>query len=57
MGLGHGGPAVGVFIWLGLKARVPTLDMNFYWVAVLSALLMVTAVICAWGLWRRTRFS
>ena len=32
--------AAGVFIWLGLNARVPTLGMNFVWVGVLSALLV-----------------
>jgi glucose uptake protein GlcU len=49
--------SVGVFIWLGLKARVPTLDMNFTWIAMLSAVLLLTATVCAWGLWKTTRFS
>jgi hypothetical protein len=49
--------AVGVFIWLGLKARVPTLSMNYFWVAVLSGLLALSAVISGWGLWKKTRFS
>src|SRR4051794_35542643 len=51
------GGAVGIFIWLGLKARVPTLSMNYFWVGVLSALLVLTVVICGWGLWKKTRFS
>ena len=51
------GGAVGIFIWLGLKARVPTLSMNFFWVGVLSALLVLTVVICGWGLWKKTQFS
>jgi glucose uptake protein GlcU len=49
--------AAGTFVWLGLMARVPTLPMNYFWVAVLTALLVVTATICTWGLWKRTRFS
>jgi len=49
--------AVGVFIWLGLKARVPTLTMNYLWVAVLSGLLVLSAAVCGWGLWKKTRFS
>ncbi|HEY3626841.1 MAG TPA: GRP family sugar transporter [Terracidiphilus sp.] len=50
------GCAVGVFIWLGLQARVPTLSMNFVWVGVLSAIGVVSATVCAWGLWKRTKF-
>jgi hypothetical protein len=51
------GAAIGVFIWLGVKARVPTLSMNYFWVAILSGLLVLSVVVCAWGLWKRTRFS
>jgi hypothetical protein len=50
------GAAVGVFIWLGLKARVPTLSMNYFWVAVLSGLLVLSVAVCGWGLWKKTRF-
>jgi drug/metabolite transporter (DMT)-like permease len=50
------GCAVGVFIWLGLKARVPTLGMDYFWVGLLAAVMVVTATICAWGLWKQTRF-
>jgi glucose uptake protein GlcU len=49
--------AVGVFIWLGVQARVPALAMNLPWTAVLSAALVITAVICTWTLWKTTRFS
>jgi drug/metabolite transporter (DMT)-like permease len=49
--------AVGVFIWLGLKARVPDLSMNMAWVAVLAFVLVGTAVVCGWGLWKATKFS
>jgi glucose uptake protein GlcU len=49
--------AAGVFVALGLKARVPALAMHYGWAAVLTVLLVVSAVICAVGLHRRTRFA
>jgi hypothetical protein len=49
--------SAGVFVWLGLKARVPTLSMNFCWVAVLTGVLALTAGICGWNLWKKTGFS
>ena len=48
--------AVGIFIWLGVNARVPTLNMDNLWVSLLTAIMAVSAVICGWGLWKRTRF-
>jgi glucose uptake protein GlcU len=49
--------ATGIFIWLGLKATVPPLQMNFAWISVLGAVLLVSLAIGAWTLWNRTRFS
>jgi glucose uptake protein GlcU len=49
--------AVGLFVWLGVNARVPALEMNFTWMAVLAGALVITAVVCTWGLWKVTRFS
>jgi hypothetical protein len=49
--------AAGVFVALGLKARVPALAMHYGWAAVLTILLVVSAVVCAVGLHRRTRFA
>jgi glucose uptake protein GlcU len=49
--------AVGVFVWLGLKARVPALAMNLSWTAALTAVLLLTAVFCTWRLWPKTRFE
>ncbi len=46
-----------VFVGLGLNARAPNLNMNLAWTAVLTIALIVTAAICAWGLWKSTRFS
>jgi glucose uptake protein GlcU len=49
--------AAGVFVALALKARVPALAMNYGWTAVLAVLLIASAVVCGWGLHKRTRFS
>jgi glucose uptake protein GlcU len=49
--------SVGVFVWFGLKARVPSLGMDFTWIAILTGVLALTATISAWGLWKTTRFS
>ncbi|KAA6455701.1 EamA/RhaT family transporter [Acidobacteria bacterium AB60] len=46
-----------VFVVLALKARVPSLGMSFAWTGVLTVVLVVSAVACAWGLWKTTRFS
>jgi hypothetical protein len=49
--------AVGIFIWLGSQAAVPQIPMNFSWLAVLGAILVVSLVACAWALWKGTKFS
>jgi glucose uptake protein GlcU len=49
--------ATGVFVWLGVGARVPPLAMNVHWIAALSAVLVLSLVAGTWSLWRRTRFS
>ena len=47
----------GVFLYLGVNARVPALAMNFTWLWVLAVAMVASAVACAWGLWKATRFS
>ncbi|WP_238398491.1 GRP family sugar transporter [Edaphobacter sp. 12200R-103] len=49
--------ATGFFIWLGSKAIVPPLAMDRRWVAGLGAGLVISLVVGAWTLGRRTRFS
>jgi glucose uptake protein GlcU len=49
--------AIGVFVYLGVNAQIPSLVMNFPWIFVLTAVLVATAVLCGWGLWKATRFS
>jgi len=49
--------AVGVFIWFGVDARVPALPMNLAWTALLTVLLVVSAIVCVSRLWKSTRFS
>jgi glucose uptake protein GlcU len=49
--------AVGAFVYLGVNARVPHLSLDFTWIAVLSVVLLLTAALCGWGLWKATKFS
>jgi len=48
--------ATGVFVWLGIHAAVPPIAMNLRWVGVLGLLLVLSLIIGAWSLWRRTKF-
>lgn len=48
---------IGIFIYLGVNARVPALGVDVVWVWVLSAILVVTALLCGWRLWKTTSFS
>jgi glucose uptake protein GlcU len=47
----------GMFVYLGVNARVPALEMNFGWLAALAVVLVVSAALCAWALGKATRFS
>jgi glucose uptake protein GlcU len=49
--------AVSVFVWLGLNARAPGLEMNLGWAAALAVILVASAAVCAVALWKVTRFS
>jgi len=49
--------ATGVFLWLGIRAVVPPLQMDGRWIAVLGLVLVVSLAVGTWSLWRRTRFS
>jgi hypothetical protein len=49
--------AAGVFVALGVKARVPALAMNYAWTVALAVVMVATAAVCAWKLYTRTRFS
>ncbi|QNI36695.1 EamA family transporter [Edaphobacter sp. 4G125] len=49
--------ATGIFLWLGVKAVVPPLQMDLRWIGGLGVVLAVSLVAGAWSLWRRTRFS
>jgi glucose uptake protein GlcU len=49
--------AVGVFIYLGVNARVPALSMNFTWLSALVVVLVAAALWSGWSLWKATRFS
>jgi len=49
--------ATAVFFYLGVNARVPTLAMQFTWLWALGAVLVATALLAGWALWKATRFS
>jgi glucose uptake protein GlcU len=48
--------AVGVFVALGMCAGVPQLAVDLEWTVILSVLMAATAAVCAWRLWKATRF-
>jgi glucose uptake protein GlcU len=49
--------ATGLFVWLGLNAKVPPLAMSLRWAAGLSAVLAAALLGGGWALWRKTRFT
>ncbi len=49
--------ATGAFVWLGMQARVPELHFNLVWTGILTAALVITAVLCGWRLSKTNRFS
>ena len=49
--------AVGIFVWLASQAAVPSIDMNSAWLGVLGAALLLSIGVCAWMLWKKTRFA
>ncbi|RDJ99090.1 GRP family sugar transporter [Paraburkholderia lacunae] len=49
--------ATAVFLYLGIRAAVPPLEVNDAWIVALGAILFGSLVIGGWSLGRRTRFS
>lgn len=49
--------ALGVFLYLGLNATVPTIPMNYRWMTLLCFVLVATLAGCGWLLMKKTRFS
>ncbi|MDE3200553.1 MAG: EamA family transporter [Acidobacteriota bacterium] len=48
---------IAVFIWLAWQAQIPALPMDFTWTGILSVVLLLSAIVCVWKLWKTTRFS
>jgi hypothetical protein len=48
---------LGVFVLLGIQAQRPALGLDLFWVAVLSVILLGSAIIGGRALWRFNRFS
>jgi len=46
-----------IFVVLGAMARLPHVDINLKWTALISAAMLSLLVGCAIALWRTTRFS
>lgn len=44
----------GVFVWLGINAQIPALNINLAWIGVLTAVLVLSASVCARVLGRST---
>lgn len=51
------GCAVAVFVALASVARVPALHIRTAWAAVLAVVLVLSAGLCAWRLWKATQFE
>lgn len=49
--------STGIFIWLGLRAVVPPLQMNMHWLAVLAGFLLLALAVGTYCLGKRTRFE
>jgi drug/metabolite transporter (DMT)-like permease len=49
--------AIGVFVWLARLAKVPGIDLDASWTAVLVGVMFASLFACGWLLWKRTRFS
>ena len=49
--------AIGIFVWLGLHAKIPSIPMNIPVLLVLLAATVGFLIVCGRMLWKRTRFS
>ena len=48
---------IGIFVWLGIGAHRPPLEMNGRWIAILMTAVLALLGASGWLLWKRTRFS
>jgi glucose uptake protein GlcU len=48
--------ATGVFVWLGVHAKIPPIYMNGRWLAALGGVLLLALAGAGFSLWRSTRF-
>lgn len=49
--------AIGMFVWLGWQVERQPLEVDLFWLALLSAASVAALLAGGWMLWRRTRFS
>jgi cytochrome bd-type quinol oxidase subunit 2 len=49
--------AIVVFVWFGVRARVPEMAMQIPFTIALIVILLVVLAACGWLLWKKTRFA
>ena len=49
--------STGIFVWLALRAVIPPLQMNLYWVGVLAGILLLALAAGTYCLGKRTHFE
>jgi glucose uptake protein GlcU len=49
--------ATSIFVWLGLRAMIPPLQMNLHWAGVLAGILLLALAVGAYCLGKRTHFE
>src|SRR6185312_14299695 len=49
--------STGIFVWLGMRAVIPPLQMNLHWVGVLAAILLLALAVGTYCLGKRTNFE
>jgi hypothetical protein len=49
--------STGIFVWLGLRAVIPPLQMNLHWLGALVGILMLALAVGTYYLGKRTHFE
>ena len=49
--------STGIFVWLGMRAVIPPLQMNIHWVGVLAGILLLALAAGTYCLGKRTHFE
>jgi protein-S-isoprenylcysteine O-methyltransferase Ste14 len=49
--------STGIFVWLGVRAVIPPLQMNLHWLGILTGILLFALAVGAYCLGKRTHFE